>query len=32
MASGLPDQLQIFWQFYLIELLGILIGLGLLEL
>ena len=29
---GLFDQLQIFWQFYLIELLGLLTGLGLLKL
>ena len=32
MVSGLPDQLQIFWQMYLMECLGLLIGLGLLEL
>ena len=32
MVLGLLDQLQIFSQFYLIELLGILTGLGLLEL
>ena len=32
MVSGLLDQLQIFWQLILIELLRILIGLGLLEL
>ena len=31
MVSGLLNQLQIFWQLYLIELLGLLIGLGLLE-
>ena len=30
MVLGLPDQLQIFLQFYLIELLGLLLGLGLL--
>ena len=29
---GLLDQLQIFWQLYLVELLGLLTGLGLLEL
>ena len=29
---GLLDQLHIFWQLYLIELLGLLTGLGLLEL
>ena len=29
---GLPDQLQIYWQLYLIELLGLLTGLVLLEL
>ena len=28
--SGLLDQLQTFWQLYLIELLGLLIGLGIL--
>ena len=32
MVLGLPDQLQIFWQLYLIELLGLLAGLGLLKL
>ena len=32
MVLGLLDQLQIFSQLYLIELLGLLIGLGLLEL
>ena len=32
MVLGLLDQLQIFWQLYLIELLGVLTGLGLLEL
>ena len=32
MVLGLLDQLQIFWQLYLIELLGLLTGLGLLEL
>ena len=32
MVSGLLDQLQIFWQLILIELLRILIGLGLLKL
>ena len=32
MVLGLLDQLQIFWQLYLIELLGVLAGLGLLEL
>ena len=32
MVLGLLDQLQIFWQLYLIELLGFLTGLGLLEL
>ena len=32
MVLGLFDQLQIFWQWYLIELLGLLTGLGLLEL
>ena len=32
MALGLPDQLQIFRQFYLIELRGLLTSLGLLEL
>ena len=32
MALGLLDQLQIFSQLYLIELLGLLIDLGLLEL
>ena len=32
MALGLLDQLQIFWQIYLIELLGLLTGLGLLNL
>ena len=32
MVLGLLDQLQIFSQFYLIELLGLLTGLGLLEL
>ena len=26
LVSGLLDQLQILWQFYLIELLGILMG------
>ena len=30
MVLGLPDQLEIFLQFYLIELLGLLLGLGLL--
>ena len=32
MVLGLLDQLQIFWKLYLIELLGVLAGLGLLEL
>ena len=32
MVLGLTDQLQIFWQLYLIEFLGVLTGLGLLEL
>ena len=32
MVLGLLNQLQIFWQLYLIELLGHLIGLGLLKL
>ena len=32
MVLGLPDQLQIFLQLYLIELVGLLTGLGLLEL
>ena len=32
MISGLLDQMQIFLEFYLIELLGLLTGLGLLEL
>ena len=32
MVSGLLDQQQIFWQLYLVELLGLLISLGLLEL
>ena len=32
MVLGILDQLQIFWQFYMIELLGLLTGLGLLEL
>ena len=32
MVLGLPDELQIFLQLYLIELLGRLTGLGLLEL
>ena len=32
MVLGLPDELQIFLQLYLIELLGSLTGLGLLEL
>ena len=32
MVLGLLDQLQIFWQLHLIELLGFLIGLGLLQL
>ena len=32
MVLGLPDQLQIFRQFYLIELRGLLTSLGLLEL
>ena len=32
MVLGLLDQLQIFLQLYLIELLGLLTGLGLLEL
>ena len=32
MVLGLPDQLQIFSQLYLKELLGLLIGLGLLKL
>ena len=32
MVLGLLDQLQIFWQFCLMELLGPLVGLGLLEL
>ena len=32
MVLGLLDQLQIFWQLCLIELLGLLTGLGLLEL
>ena len=32
MVLGILDQLQIFWQFYVIELLGHLTGLGLLEL
>ena len=32
MVVGLLDQLQIFWQLFLIELLGLLTGLGLLEL
>ena len=32
MVLGLLDQLQIFLQLYLIELLGMLVGLGLLEL
>ena len=32
MILGLLDQLQIFWQLHLIELLGLLTGLGLLEL
>ena len=32
MILSLLDQLQIFWQLYLIELLGLLTGLGLLEL
>ena len=31
-VSGFLDQLQIFWQLYLIELLELLTGLGLLEL
>ena len=32
MVLGLLNQLQIFWQLYMIELLGPVIGLGLLEL
>ena len=32
MGLGLLNQVQIFWQLYLIELLGLLTGLGLLEL
>ena len=32
MVLGLLDEMQIFWQLYLIELPGILKGLGLLEL
>ena len=32
MVLGILDQLQIFWQFYMIDLLGLLTGLGLLEL
>ena len=32
MVLGILDQLQIFWQFYVIEFLGHLTGLGLLEL
>ena len=32
MVLGFVDQLQIFWQLYLIEFLGLLTGLGLLEL
>ena len=32
MVLGLLDQLEIFLQLYLIELLGMLVGLGLLEL
>ena len=32
MVLCILDQLQIFWQFYMIELLGLLTGLGLLEL
>ena len=32
MVSGLLDQQQIFWQLYLVELLGLLISLGVLEL
>ena len=32
MVLGILDQLQIFWQFYVVELLGLLTGLGLLEL
>ena len=32
MVSGLLDQQQIFWQLYLVKLLGLLISLGLLEL
>ena len=32
MVLGLLNQLQIFWQLYLIELLGLLTQLGLLEL
>ena len=32
MVFGLLNQLQIFWQFCLLELLGILTGLGLLQL
>ena len=31
LASGLPGELQIFWQWYLIDLLGISTSLGLLE-
>ena len=32
MVLGLLDQLQIFWQLYLMELVGLSVGLGLLEL
>ena len=32
MVLGLLDQLQIYWQLYLIELQGVSTGLGLLEL
>ena len=31
MVSGVLDQRYVFWQLYLMELLGVLIGLGLLE-
>ena len=32
MVSGILDQLQTFWQLYVMKLLGILLGLGLLKL